>query len=119
VDLQELVYLLVFIVLSTLFAVASIIAGFVFGYKNESYEKSQIYECGMKLFSDAKLRYDVKYFNYALLFLLFDTLSFFLFPFAVTFNKMPLFIVGEVILFTVILLVGLLYAIQKRMLGDN
>lgn len=118
-DLAELTYIIIFTILSFLFAVASLVAGYFCAYRNESDEKSQIYECGMKLFSDAKLQFDVKYFNYAILFLIFDVITFFLFPFAVTFNKMPLFLVLEIILFTVILLFTLFFIIKSNMLGDK
>lgn len=117
--MTELIYIIVFTVLAFLFAIASLVAGYVCAYRNESDEKSQIYECGMKLFSDAKIQFDVKYFNFAVLFLIFDVLSFFLFPFAVTFNKMPLFLVLEIILFTLILLFTLFFIIKNNMLGDK
>lgn len=117
--MAETVYLLIFTLLSFLFAVASVIAGFIFGYKNESNEKSQIYECGMKLFSDAKIQFDYMYINYAVIFLLFDVVTFFLFPFAVTFNKLPLFLIFEIIIFTLILLFTLIFILKNNILGDK
>lgn len=116
-DLQELLYLLVFTVLSFAFAVASVIAGFVCGYKNESDEKSQIYECGMKLFSDAKIQFDLKYFNFAVIFLMYDVVTFLLFPFAVSFNSINIFILFEIFLFLGILLVSMFYIVRKDVFG--
>ena len=119
VVLSELIYIIIFTILSFLFAAASLVAGYVCAYRNESDEKSQIYECGMKLFSDAKIQFDIKYFNYAILFLIFDVVTFLLFPFAVTFNKMPHFLLLEIVLFTLILLFTLFFIIKNNMLGDK
>ena len=102
-----------------MFAAASIIAGFVCGYRNESDDKSQIYECGMKLFSDAKLQFDIQYFNYAVLFLMFDVVTFLLFPFAVSFRNMTGFVLFEVFLFLSIILFTLFFIIKKNMIGDK
>lgn len=73
----------------------------------------------MKLFSDAKLQFDLKYFNFAILFLLFDVETIFLFPFAVSLNKLDAFVLIEIFIFVAILLFALFYAIKKNLLGDN
>ena len=54
--MNELFFLLTFLILSTAFAAASVVAGFVFGYKSDNTNNS-IYECGMQLFGDAKLKF--------------------------------------------------------------
>ena len=115
-DLKELVFLLVFIVLSSAFALAAVIASFICSPKAQSKEKSATYECGMKLFSDAKIQFDVKFFNYAILFLIFDVETIFLFPFAVTFNQLQLFAVVEVFIFLALLLFALVFSIKKDIL---
>lgn len=117
--MAELVYLIIFFILSLIFAILSLVAGYICSYKNDTVEKSKIYECGMKLFSDAKLQFDVKYFNFAILFLLFDVETIFLFPFAVSLNKLDGFILVEIFIFVIILLFALFYAIKKNLLGDN
>ena len=73
----------------------------------------------MKLFSDAKLQFDLKYFNFAILFLLFDVETILLFPFAVSLNKLDAFVLIEIFIFVSILLFALFYAIKKNLLGDN
>ena len=115
-DLNELVFLLVFIVLSSAFALAAVVASFICAPKAPSDEKSATYECGMKLFSDAKVQFDVKFFNYAILFLIFDVETIFLFPFAVTFNQLQLFAIVEVFIFLALLLFALIFAIKKDIL---
>lgn len=115
-ELKELIFLLVFIVLSAMFAFAALIASYICSAKSDSEEKLSIYECGMKLFSDARIQYDVKFFNYAIMFLIFDVETIFLFPFAVNFGQLQLFALVEVFIFVILLLFALIYAIQKKVL---
>ena len=49
-----------------------VVAGFLCQYKKESQAKNTTYECGLLPFEDARIKFDIKYFNYALLFLIFD-----------------------------------------------
>lgn len=114
--MKELVFLLVFIALSTAFALAALIASFICRPKAESDEKSSTYECGMNLFSDARIQFDIKFFNFAIMFLIFDVESIFLFPFAINFNQLQLFALVEVFIFIALLLFALIYAIKKEIL---
>ena len=114
--MKELVCLVIFLILSALFAVAMIIAGFVCQYKQSSKEKNSIYECGIKPTSDARIQFDVRYFHYAVLFLVFDIETVFLYPFAVSINEFGMFAIIEAFVFIGLLLFGLIYAIQKRIL---
>lgn len=117
--MKELTYLLVFTILSIIFAVCSIIAGYICGYKNVSNKSADTYECGMNLFSDAKLQFDIKYFNFAILFLIFEVQLLFLYPFAISFSQFDLFILLEIFVFLGILLLALFYALKKYLIGDN
>lgn len=114
--MKELIFLLVFIVLSTAFACAALIASFICSPKAESEEKTTTYECGMKLFSDARIQFDMKFFNYAILFLIFDIETIFLFPFAVNFGQLHVFALVEVFIFLLLLLFALIFAIKKEIL---
>lgn len=114
--MAEMFFLVLFVVFSTAFAIAALIASFICSYNNSSDEKSSTYECGMKLFSDAKLQYNIKYFNYAILFLIFDIETFFLFPFAVKFNQLASFAVIEAFIFVSLLLLALIFAVKKKVL---
>lgn len=114
--LKELVCLAIFIILSALFAIAMVIAGFVCEYRKKSQVKNSTYECGMRPTEDAKVRFDVKYFNYAIMFLIFDIETIFLYPFAVFVNALGLFAVIEAFVFVGILLLGLYFGISKKML---
>lgn len=114
--MKELVFLLAFIVLSIAFAFAALIASFICSPKAESIEKKTTYECGMKLFSDARIQFDMKFFNYAILFLIFDIETIFLFPFAVNFMQLRTFALVEIFIFLLLLLFALIYAIKKDIL---
>lgn len=114
--LKELVFLLVFVVLSTAFAFAALIASFICAPKTDIEEKKTTYECGMKLFSDARIQFDVKFFNFAIMFLIFDVETIFLFPFAVNFAQLQTFAIVEVFIFLDLLLFALIFAIKKDVL---
>ena len=114
--MKNLVCLAIFVILSTLFAIAMIIAGFLCQYKKESQVKNTTYECGVIPFGDARVKFDIKYINYAILFLIFDIETIFLYPFAVSLNSLGLFAVVEAFTFVIVLLIGLYLAITKKML---
>lgn len=113
--MNDLFFLLTFLILSVAFATASVIAGFVCGYKSEDVDNSP-YECGMKLFGNAKIRFDVKFLNFAILFLIFDVETIFLFPFALSIGEMSVYVLIEGIIFVLILLFALVYSIKKNIL---
>ncbi len=75
--------------------------------------KQEIYECGMEPVGGAWVQFKVQYYIFALVFLIFDIETIFLYPWAVAFDKLPLFAVFEGVLFIAILLVGLLYVWRK------
>ena len=93
-----------------------VVAGFLCQYKKESPTKNTTYECGVQPFEDARIKFDIKYFNYAILFLIFDIETIFLYPFAVNMNSLGLFAIIEAFLFIGILFIGLFFAIKKKML---
>ena len=114
--MKELVCLAIFIILATLFAIAMVLAGFVCQYKKKSVIKNETYECGIQPAMDARIEFDVKYFNYAILFLIFDIETIFLYPFAVSINTLGLFAIVEALVFIALLLGGLFFAINKKIL---
>ena len=101
--MKELVCLSVFIILAALFAIAMVIAGFICQYKHKTPVKNSIYECGMQPVSDARIQFDIKYFHYAVIFLIFDI-------------ELGLFAVIEAFIFAGLLLFGLYYAIGRKVL---
>ena len=114
--MKELVCLAIFIILSALFAAVMVVAGFICQYKKESASKNSTYECGILPENDARIRFDIKYFNYAIMFLIFDLETIFLYPFAVFVNALGLFAIIEAFVFISMLLIGLFLAINKKLL---
>ncbi len=91
----------------------------MFGYHRPNKVKNQPYECGIKAFQDAYLQFDIRYYLYALLFIVFDIEVIFITPWLVTSDvisralKAPMFGAIEMIIFLSILVVGLVYAWKK------
>ena len=93
-----------------------IVAGFICQYKNKTDIKNTTYECGIAPFGDAHVKFDVKYFNYAILFLIFDIETIFFYPFAVSLDFLGLYAVIESFVFLLILFLGLYFVIKKDLL---
>ncbi len=108
--------LFAFILFSLAFATAAIITSWVVHPKAPGKNKNSTYECGMKTFGDSRLQFDIKYYMYALMFIIFDIEAIFLFPWAVTYNKLGLFALVEAIIFILILVLGLVYIWKKNFL---
>ena len=72
--------------------------------------KATIYECGSEPIGPPWVQFKIGYYVYALLFVLFDIETAFLYPWAVSLGKLPLFVLGEMIVFLIILALGLLHA---------
>jgi len=109
--LPVILYMIVCVVLTFALAIISQILG----RKNPNSEKNATYECGMVPFKDARLRFDVRFYLVAMLFLLFDIEVVFLYPWAVVLGKFNPVIFGliEMILFMAILLFGYIYIWRK------
>ena len=84
--------------------------------KKPSASKNDTYECGLAAEGDAWIQFRVQYYLYALLFVIFDVETVFIYPWAVSFKHLGLFAFIEVILFLAILAVGLAYAWKKNLL---
>jgi NADH:ubiquinone oxidoreductase subunit 3 (subunit A) len=78
--------------------------------------KSATYECGVETEGDALGQFNVRYYVFALLFVVFDVEVVFLYPWAVAFRQLGLFAFVEAVLFVAILVVGYLYAWRKKAL---
>ena len=105
-----------FIMFSIAFAIAALVLSWLVQPKAPNKTKKTTYECGMNLFGDSRVQFSVKYYLYALLFIIFDIEAVFLFPWAVAYNKLGLFALIEALIFIIILVVGLVYAWKKDIL---
>lgn len=80
-------------------------------------EKETTYECGLDTQGPTWVQFKISYFLYALLFVIFDVETAFLYPWAVAFNSLGLFALVEMFIFMAILVVGLVYAWKKGALA--
>lgn len=76
-------------------------------------EKLSAYECGFEAFEDARMHFDVRFYLVAILFVIFDLETAFLFPWAVVLDQIGIFGFIEMMLFLLVLLVGYIYAWKK------
>src|SRR5204863_9019923 len=107
--LQNYLPLVVFIGVATLIGAALLVAPFIVAYKQTDPEKLSAYECGFNAFDDARMKFDVRFYLVAILFIIFDLEVSFLFPWAVAFDKVGLLGFGSMMLFLAVLTIGFIY----------
>ncbi|MBI4197895.1 MAG: NADH-quinone oxidoreductase subunit A [Chloroflexi bacterium] len=79
--------------------------------------KYELYECGVQPIGPTRwMQFNFRYYMYALLFVVFDVETVFLYPWAIRFHQLGLFAFVEMLIFVLILLIGLAYAWRKRAL---
>jgi len=105
--------ILLFIVIALVFGGLMVGAGTVFAPHRPDSEKLSPYECGFEAFEDARMKFDVRYYLIAILFILFDLEIAFLFPWAVTLNEIGTFGFWSMMIFLLILVVGFVYEWRK------
>lgn len=103
---------LLIVVAAALPSVAIFLAGLMAPKKPNSI-KNTTYECGIETVGETWVQFKVQYYIFALVFLVFDIETVFLYPWAVAFNQVSLFAVLEGVLFILILVGGLVYAWRK------
>jgi NADH-quinone oxidoreductase subunit A len=107
--LRDYFPILVFLVIAGAVAAAMILASVVLAQQNPNSEKLSPYECGFEPFADARVRFDVRYYLVAILFIIFDLEVAFLFPWAVSLSDVGLFGFWSMIVFLAVLTVGFAY----------
>lgn len=111
--------ILMFVLVGIAVGVLPILLGWLVAPNNPDAEKLSPYECGFEAFEDARMKFDVRYYLLAILFILFDLEIAFLFPWATIFkdivqtDAIKLFGFWEMIVFIAILLIGYIYAWAK------
>jgi NADH-quinone oxidoreductase subunit A len=83
------------------------------GVQNPDSEKLSPYECGFEAFEDARMKFDVRYYLVAILFILFDLEIAFLFPWAIVLQDIGWFGLISMLIFLGILVVGFIYEWKK------
>jgi NADH-quinone oxidoreductase subunit A len=105
--------ILIFLVIAILFPIVTIIVAKLIRPSAPFLVKLEAYECGIKAASDSRGRYTVRFYIVAILFVIFDVETIFLFPWAVRYKELGWFGVAEVAVFLAILVVGYIWAFKK------
>ena len=111
--LAQYLPILLFIVVGAGVGVAPIVLGKLLAPNRPDPEKLSPYECGFEAFEDARVKFDVRYYLVAILFILFDLEIAFLFPWAATLNEIGFAGFVAMMVFLAILTVGFIYEWMK------
>jgi NADH-quinone oxidoreductase subunit A len=111
--LQEYLPLVVFIGIALVIGSLLLIAPFLVAYRQPDPEKLSAYECGFNAFDDARMKFDVRFYLVAILFIIFDLEVSFLFPWAVAFGKLGAFGFWSMMVFLGVLTIGFIYEWKK------
>jgi len=104
---------LLFIAIALAFGVVTLVLSYLVQPKYPEAEKLSPYECGSEPFSDARMPFPVRYYIFAMLFVIFDIEVIFLYPWAVVFDKIGLIGLVEMLIFIALFLVAYVYAWRK------
>jgi NADH-quinone oxidoreductase subunit A len=111
--LEQYFPILLFVVVGLGIGVLMLSLGAVLAPNRPDPEKNSPYECGFEAFEDARMKFDVRYYLIAILFILFDLEIAFLFPWAVVLPEIGVFGFWSMMLFLAILIVGFIYEWKK------
>lgn len=113
-DLTPYLPIFMFIGLAFLFPVVTLLVAKLVRPSTGGVGKLSAYECGVDPEGDARDRYAIRYYLVAILFVVFDVETIFLFPWAIIYQQTMLFFLVEMLVFLGILLVGYIWIIKKR-----
>ena len=105
--------ILIFLGLAAGLSLAFIVASMIVGQQRPDPEKNSAYECGFEAFESARLKFDVRFYLIAILFIIFDLEVAFLFPWAVALRDIGAFGFWSMFVFLLILTVGFAYEWKK------
>jgi len=111
--LQNYLPILIFLAVAGAFALLLLVLGFVLGPRRPDPDKLSPYECGFEAFEDSRMKFDVRYYLVAILFIIFDLEIAFLFPWAVSLDTIGGFGLLSMAVFLAVLVVGFAYEWKK------
>jgi NADH-quinone oxidoreductase subunit A len=111
--LENYLPILIFLGIATGIGLVLLALGFLLGRGGKDAEKLSAYECGFEPFEDSRIKFDVRYYLVAILFIIFDLEIAFLFPWAVSLDVIGTFGLVSMALFLAILVVGFIYEWKK------
>ncbi len=109
----------IFLALGILLPIVALTFGRLLRPHNPSAQKAETYESGNIPFMESRVKFNIRYYLFALMFVIFDVETVFLYPWAVAYEKLGLFALVEMLIFVSLLIVGLLYAWKKKVLQWN
>lgn len=111
--LENYLPILIFVIVGVAIGVIAIAIGFALGPRKPYGEKLSPYECGFEAFEDSRMKFDVRFYLVAILFIIFDLEIAFLFPWAVVLDEIGLFGFYAMAVFLGILVIGFIYEWKK------
>jgi len=105
--------ILMFVLVGIAFGILPVVLGSLAAPSRPDKEKLSPYECGFEAFEDARMKFDVRYYLVAILFILFDLEIAFLFPWAIVLKEIGVFGFVSMMIFLGILVVGFIYEWMK------
>ncbi len=115
--LQNYIPILVFLAIAMAIGIAPIIAGMLLSNRVPEEAKDSPYECGFEAFEDSRMRFDVRYYLVAILFIIFDLEIAFLFPWAVALREIGMPGLLAMAFFLTVLVIGFIYEWKKGALN--
>jgi NADH-quinone oxidoreductase subunit A len=112
-NLDQYLPILLFILVGMVVGIAPQVLGYILGPNRPNSAKNSPYECGFEAFGDARMKFDVRYYLVAILFILFDLEIAFLFPWAISLRDVGALGFWSVMVFLGVLVVGFIYEWKK------
>ncbi len=109
-------YIGLFIIIGIIVPIVPLVFSALVSPRKPNPIKQSTYECGIETVGDSWVQFKAQYYIFALVFLVFDVETVFLFPWALSLKALPLFVVVEGIIFISILVAGLVYTWRKGLL---
>ncbi len=111
--LRDYLPILIFLALAVVFGLLLLLSAVVIAIRRPDPEKVSAYECGFNAFDDARMKFDVRFYLVAILFIIFDLEVAFLFPWAVAFGELSMLAFWSMMIFLVVLTAGFAYEWKK------
>ena len=116
-NLEQYLPVLLFILVGIAVGVVPLVLGYILGPNRPDAAKNSPYECGFEAFEDARMKFDVRFYLIAILFILFDLEIAFLLPWAVALQDVGMTGFVAVLIFLTVLVVGFVYEWKKGALN--
>jgi len=117
--LSDYLPVIIFVTMAAVIAIALMGSAFLIAVRKPDSEKNSAYECGFNAFDDSRMRFDVRFYLVAILFIIFDLEIAFLFPWAVAFKEVGVFGFVSMMIFLAVLTIGFIYEWRKGALEWN